>query len=180
MVSKSGRSVLIFNGELYNYPELRRELEGAGFPLRSRADSEVLLELLERDGLAVLPRLRGMFAFAFYEIAERRLTLARDPFGIKPLHLQRLAGRPAGLRLAARRAARQSPWETPDELDPGSLALYLRLSHLPPPYGFFRGTSQLPPGSFLRCDAGGRVEEGRLLPIRAGRSARLARLRARS
>ncbi len=159
MYSRSGRSVLIFNGEIYNFPELRRELEAAGHELRSRSDSEVLLEHLERGGLALLPRLRGMFAFAWYEIAERRLTLARDPFGIKPLHFQRLAdGR---LAFASQLdALRHVPWPAPSEVDPAVLALYLRLSHVPPPYGFYRGTAQLPPGSYLRVDAAGRSESG--------------------
>lgn len=159
MVSQSGRSVIIFNGEIYNFPELRRELEAAGYRLRSRSDSEVLLEHLERDGLAILPRLRGMFAFAWYEIPARRLTLARDPFGIKPLHLQQLAdGRLAfASQLDTLLAV---PWQKPEALDPAALAIYLRLSHLPSPYGFYRGVSQLPPGSFLRCDDQGRLSSG--------------------
>lgn len=161
MLSKSGRSAIVFNGEIFNFPELRRELVATGFEPRSRADSEVLLELLERDGLAVLPRLRGMFAFAFYEIPERRLTLARDPFGIKPLHLRELPG--GRLAFASQLDALMLPESdpsSPGELDPASLGLYLRLSHLPPPYGFYRGVSQLPPGSFLRRDAAGKKESG--------------------
>jgi len=159
MISRSGRSVIVYNGEIYNFPELRRELEALGHTLRSRSDSEVLLEWLERDGLAILPRLRGMFAFAFYEIAERRLTLARDPFGIKPLHLHHLPG--GRLAFASQLDTLQrGPWQRPDEIDPAVLELYLRLSHVPAPYGFFRGTSQLPPGTFLRCDAAGKVERG--------------------
>jgi asparagine synthase (glutamine-hydrolysing) len=161
MLSRSGRSAIVFNGEIFNFPELRAGLESSGFELRSRADSEVLLELLERDGLAVLPRLRGMFAFAFYEIPERRLTLARDPFGIKPLHLRELPG--GRLAFASQLDALMlggKNLNSPGELDPASLGLYLRLSHLPPPYGFYRGTSQLPPGSYLRRDAAGKVESG--------------------
>ena len=163
MFSASRRSVIVMNGEIYNFPELRRELEAAGHTFRSRSDTEVLIEHLERSGLAILPRLRGMFAFAWYEIAEKRLTLVRDPFGIKPLHLQKLPN--GGLAFASQldtvllgsRLLGSAPSAT---LDLQNLGLFLRLSHLPAPYGFYDGTLQLPPGSFLRCDVDGRVERG--------------------
>lgn len=167
MFSASRRSVIVMNGEIYNFPELRRELEAAGHPFRSRSDTEVLLEHLERSGLAILPRLSGMFAFAWYEIAEKRLTLVRDPFGIKPLHLQNLpngglafASQLDTLLLGSRLLGSRLLGAAPATLDPQTLGLFLRLSHLPAPYGFYSGTSQLPPGSFLRCDAQGRVERG--------------------
>lgn len=183
MLSASGRSVIVMNGEIYNFPELRRELEADGHHLRSRSDTEVLLEHLEKSGLAILPRLSGMFAFAWYEIAEKRLTLARDPFGIKPLHLHL----PGDGRLAFASqldTLRLGPWASPgDGLNPESLGLFLRLSHLPAPYGFYPGTSQLPPGSFLRCDARGQIERGvyyefpeNETPFRESRAALLDRL----
>ena len=86
MVAGDGRSVLAFNGEIYNFRALRGELEAAGVRFRSRSDSEVLLEALNRWGVAAIDRLNGMFAFAWYRIAERRLVLARDHAGIKPLY----------------------------------------------------------------------------------------------
>jgi len=85
MSSAEGRHHLILNGEIYNYLELRAELESQGVTFRSRSDTEVLLEAWRRWGVAVLPRLTGMFAFALLDTHERTLTLARDPFGIKPL-----------------------------------------------------------------------------------------------
>jgi asparagine synthase (glutamine-hydrolysing) len=87
MVSADGRRHLLLNGEIYNYVELRQELEALGVRFRSRSDTEVLLEAWRVWGVDVLPRLVGMFAFALLDTHERRLVLARDPFGIKPLHL---------------------------------------------------------------------------------------------
>ena len=98
MASADGRHHLILNGEIYNYLELRAELEALGVRFRSRSDTEVLLEGLRRWGVALLPRLVGMFAFVLLDVRERRLLLARDPFGIKPLlH----AGWPGGFAFAS-------------------------------------------------------------------------------
>ncbi|MCW5933796.1 MAG: asparagine synthase (glutamine-hydrolyzing) [Fimbriimonadia bacterium] len=92
MSSPDGRHHLVFNGEIYNYLELKPELEAAGFRFHSQADSEVLLYLLMRDGIDCLTRLVGMFAFAYLDLDMQTLTLARDPFGIKPLYYTRLSG----------------------------------------------------------------------------------------
>jgi len=91
-ISADGRHALVFNGEIYNYVELREELEKEGARFRSRSDTEVLLAALARWGAAALPRLVGMFAFAWLDTEARRLVLARDPFGIKPLFWARSAG----------------------------------------------------------------------------------------
>ena len=87
MTSGDGRYHLAFNGEIYNYVELREQLRLRGVSFRSGADTEVLLELLAREGEHVLPRLNGMFAFAFLDTRESRLLLARDAFGMKPLYV---------------------------------------------------------------------------------------------
>lgn len=86
MVSSDGGWTLVYNGELYNYRELRTELERLGHTFRSEGDTEVLLTALAEWGVAALPRLVGMFAFAIHNRLERRVTLVRDPFGIKPLY----------------------------------------------------------------------------------------------
>ncbi len=86
MVSSDGRSVIVFNGEIYNYLDIRGELEHAGVRFRSRSDTEVLLEALNFWGVQALSRLNGMFALAWYNLADRTLLLARDHAGIKPLY----------------------------------------------------------------------------------------------
>jgi asparagine synthase (glutamine-hydrolysing) len=86
MADSIGRSFIVFNGEIYNYRELRAELESQGVAFRSTSDTEVLLAILARDGTRGLGRLVGMYAFAYIDFGQRRLLLARDPLGIKPLH----------------------------------------------------------------------------------------------
>jgi asparagine synthase (glutamine-hydrolysing) len=157
--SASRRSVLAFNGEIYNYRELRAELAAAGRPCRTESDSEVLIEALELWQLAALPKLRGMFAFAWYELDARRLTLARDPFGIKPLYYAH--GPDGALAFGSQYDLFwRTPWPAPDAVDGGALRLLLQLGHVPAPYGLMRGTRQLEPGGYLRCDPDG-LELGR-------------------
>ncbi len=86
MATPDGRFRIVYNGEIYNFRELRAELERDGVRFRSNSDTEVLLQLIARHGPSALIRLRGMFAFALWDDAERELLLARDPFGIKPLY----------------------------------------------------------------------------------------------
>lgn len=86
MLSRDGRYVLTYNGEIYNFNELRIELEARGHRFRSTSDSEVLLEAFAEWGIDALPRLNGMFAFAIWDVRKRELTLARDRFGVKPLY----------------------------------------------------------------------------------------------
>ncbi len=92
MATADGRYVLVFNGEIYNYRELRTELEAAGHMFSSHSDTEVLLVAWRHWGRACLERLRGMFAFAVLDTEERTLTCARDPFGIKPFHYAQVGG----------------------------------------------------------------------------------------
>jgi asparagine synthase (glutamine-hydrolysing) len=85
MISKDGRFFMVFNGEIYNYKELKSELSDAGVPFFSETDSEVLLNAWIKWGSAVLPRFIGMFSFAIYDQENKKLTLVRDAFGVKPL-----------------------------------------------------------------------------------------------
>jgi len=159
MLSGDGRSAIIFNGEIYNHLELRAELEQAGVRFRSRSDTEVLLEALNRWGIEAIPRLNGMFAFAWYDLAARILVLARDHAGIKPLYYgQHPKGR--GLVFGSQYdLLSHSPWGPLGEVRQDVLRLYLRLHHIPPPYGLLANTFQLEPGGCLMVRPDGSSEK---------------------
>lgn len=135
--------VLTFNGEIYNHPALRAELEAAGHVFATRSDGEVLLHGFEQWGEEMLPRLRGMFGFAIYNTADHSLFLARDYFGIKPLHYTQL---PDGRLIYASEI--KSILQHPDfvkELNPAALDSYLSFQYVVPPETFFKGVYCLPP-----------------------------------
>lgn len=139
----SGSSV-VFNGEIYNFATLRAELEGEGVWFRGRSDTEVLLHALVRWGAAVLPRLEGMYAFAFHDRPGGRLLLARDPAGIKPVYMARVG--PALLFASEVRAIRATGL-VPDEVDRRGLAGLLAYGAVQHPFTLIRGVTSLPPGS---------------------------------
>ncbi len=158
MISASGRSAIIFNGEIYNFKELRAELESHGLRFRSKTDTEVLLEAMELWGESAIAKLNGMFAFAWYSIPDKKLVLARDHAGIKPLYYSLHPGK--GLVFASQyNALFRSPWGQPGGLRGDVLHLYLKLQYVPAPYGLFENTFQLEPGCFLSVDAEGRMEK---------------------
>jgi asparagine synthase (glutamine-hydrolysing) len=152
MVSADGRYVLVFNGELYNFRDLRQQLERApGVRFRGHSDTEVLVEAIAHWGLQEsLPRLNGMYAFAVWDRRERRLHLVRDRLGEKPLYYG-WAGQTFlfGSELQALRAYPGFD----GEIDRGALALYLRLSCVPAPYSIYRGIAKPPPGTMLTLDS---------------------------
>jgi len=158
MVSADGRSVIVFNGEIYNFKDLQQELEHTGVKFRSRSDTEVLLEALNFWGVAAISKLNGMFAFAWYDQRTRTLVLARDHAGIKPLYyFVHPAGQ--GLAFASQyNALLHTPWGEPGPVREDVLRLYLRLHHIPPPYGLLENTYQVPPGSYLLAHPDGRLE----------------------
>jgi asparagine synthase (glutamine-hydrolysing) len=155
MVSASGRTVISYNGEVYNFRELRRELESCGVCLRSDGDTEVLLEGCELWGVrGMADRLVGIFAFALWDREARSLTLVRDRFGVKPLFYAALGERFIfGSELKALRAV--PGWET--DLDREAVAAYLRLGYFPAPQTIYQAVRKLPPGHLLTVDHGGRV-----------------------
>ncbi|MEQ1832112.1 MAG: asparagine synthase (glutamine-hydrolyzing) [Candidatus Eisenbacteria bacterium] len=151
MVSPSGACWIVFNGEIYNFLELRAELEAEGVAFRSRTDTEVILALYERHGIACLEKLRGMFAFALYDVHERRLFLARDRVGVKPLCYH--AGRD-GIAFASEvKALLQDP-AVGREPDPVAIHHYLTYQAVPAPMSAFRGVRKLPPGHYLEVRDG--------------------------
>ncbi|MBA3487509.1 MAG: asparagine synthase (glutamine-hydrolyzing) [Lysobacter sp.] len=151
MLSPDGRFVLSFNGEIYNFHELRRELQAQGCDFRTNSDTEVLLALLQRHGPASLPRLRGMFALAFWDVQTRRGLLARDGFGIKPLYYSDTAsGLVFASELRAVLAGSSSPWR----LDAAAVAGFFTTGSVPEPATLVDGINMLPPGHFIEWSEG--------------------------
>lgn len=153
MLSTSGRYVLTYNGEVYNYLELRCALEQTGMAFRSHSDTEVVLAACEYWGIeSAVSRFEGMFAFSLYDVRERVLWLARDPLGIKPLYY---ATRGQAFAFASELQALQPlPW-LDDSVDPAALYAYFRYLCVPTPASILRGVRKLPSGSLLRRDAAG-------------------------
>jgi asparagine synthase (glutamine-hydrolysing) len=122
MWDEAGELCIVFNGEIYNYRELRRELQAAGCHFRSQSDTEVLLQLYREDGAAMLPRLNGIFAFALYDARDGSLLLARDGLGVKPLYY---TCTPRGVLFASEIKALLQEREISRELDPVAIQSYL-------------------------------------------------------
>jgi asparagine synthase (glutamine-hydrolysing) len=153
MADADGRFVVSYNGEIYNWRELRAELEGLGRRFRSSSDTEVLVEGCAVWGVeATVRRLNGIFAAAIWDVEERRLWLVRDPLGVKPLFY----GRFGAVWLFASQPKALQPHPAFDgELDRDALTAYLRYAYVPAPYSAFRHVRKLPPGGLLRLDPDG-------------------------
>ncbi len=152
MLSADGRYVIIFNGEVYNYAELRAELEADGHVFRGGSDTEVMLAGVLQWGLeAAVQRFNGMFALALWDRQERRLHLVRDRLGVKPLYYGWMGG--IFLFGSELKALRCHP-AFRGEIDRGSLALYLRHNYIPAPFSIYRDIHKLPPASILSLDGG--------------------------
>jgi asparagine synthase (glutamine-hydrolysing) len=151
MRSADGRYAIVLNGEIYNHAELRAEREASGERFRSRSDTEVLLSLYAAHGESCLPKLRGMYAFAVWDEQERRLFLARDPYGIKPLYYSSHAG---VFRFASQVKALESVAALPSTVDPAGLAGFLSWGTVPEPFTLRREIRALPAGHFLEVVAG--------------------------
>jgi asparagine synthase (glutamine-hydrolysing) len=153
MTSAGGRYTIVFNGEIYNYVELRAELESQGEIFRGRSDTEVLLHLYSMYGIRSLDKLNGMFAFGLYDKLERTVLLVRDRMGVKPLFYWRQG---KSLAFASEvRALRKLPG-FPSAIDKEALGLYFRLGMVPEWTAIYPGVSKLGPGSWIRfhCETG--------------------------
>lgn len=159
MRDESGQYVLLFNGELYNFRQLRAELERTGQVFHTMGDTEVVLKALIHWGRAALERFNGMFALGFYDARRRTLLLARDHVGIKPLYTLLTDD---GLLFASQYDQLLAhPWSAGLPVDAAALGLYLRLGYVPAPYAILGRTAMLEPGCWLEAAADGCVSRGR-------------------
>ncbi|MFQ5807651.1 MAG: asparagine synthase (glutamine-hydrolyzing) [Phycisphaerae bacterium] len=149
--NEDGSVWLVFNGEIYNFRELREELERRGHTFRTRSDSEVIVHLYEQYDDACLERLAGMFAIAIWDEKAGTLLLARDRFGKKPLTYASHDGR---LYFASEAKAILALPGVPRDMDPQSLHRYLLFQYVPAPHSIYRGFRKLPPGHALRVAGG--------------------------
>lgn len=153
MSTPDGRWHLVMNGEIYNFRALRHELEEQGTTFRSQSDTEVVLHLLARHGAAALPRLRGMFGLALWDDAGKRLLLARDPLGIKPLYYSDQSDQDGGcLRFASQVKALEASGAVSRAVDPAGLAGFLLWGAVPDPLTIRSAVRALPAGCFLEIE----------------------------
>lgn len=149
--------VIVYNGETYNAPQLRAELEAMGASFRGHSDTEVILEGYLRWGRGVLPKLVGMFAIAIWDPRSGRLLVARDHLGIKPLYYAAL---PEGVILASEVKALERTGLVPADIDRRAVAGYLAYGAVPEPLTILASVRVLSPGSWMEFDASGRLEAG--------------------
>jgi asparagine synthase (glutamine-hydrolysing) len=144
--NEDGSVTVVQNGEIYNYRELRRELERSGHRFATASDTEVLVHLYEEHGDGFVERLRGMFALALWDGREQRLLLARDRFGIKPLYY-RLAGKTLSFASELKAMLEQPGFSR--AIDPQAVAAYLAFNSIPAPLTIFAEARKLPAGTLL-------------------------------
>lgn len=157
MVSACGRYAIVFNGEIYSYPELRRRLEQAGALFRTTSDTEALLHLFAQKNQEMVHELRGMYAFGIYDTEARRLFLARDPYGIKPLYT---ADDGKTFRFASQVKALLAGGGVSSEMDPVGIVGFHLWGSVPEPFTLYRQIRSLPPGHTQIIDLNG-VQEPR-------------------
>jgi len=165
MASADGGLHIAFNGEIYNYRELRAECEAAGQVFRSESDTEVLLALYQRLGIAMLDRLVGMFAFALWDGQRRGMLLARDPFGIKPLYVAEDSG---GIKVASQVKALLAGGGIDTSPDSAGHVGFFLWGHVPEPHTLYRGIRALPAGTWAWAGQDGECRQGRYFDLSAG------------
>ena len=156
MISDCGRYVIVFNGEIYNYLELREKLERIGIKFRTNSDTEVILTLFSKKSEKMLDELRGMFAFVIWDITTKRAFLARDPYGIKPLYIARTAD---GLLVGSQVRALTATGLVAREPNLRAQAGFWMLGSIPEPHTWYRDVEALPAGHYAW------IEEGRVAAL---------------
>ena len=157
MTVGNGRYTLVFNGEVYNFKELRGQLESRGVTFRSSSDSEVVLYALIEWGTEALGRFNGMFALGFYDSVEKKLLLARDHAGMKPLYYLTCDN---GVVFGSQYdQLLVHPWSSHLGVSEEALGLYLRLAYIPAPWALKENTHMLEPGMWMEISAGGHCKQ---------------------
>jgi asparagine synthase (glutamine-hydrolysing) len=156
VLNENGSCAIVFNGEIYNYRDLRQGLLARGHTLRTHSDTETIIHLYEDAGADCVKSLRGMFAFAIWDDSRHTLLLARDRFGIKPLYVVQARW---GIAFASELKALHTAGLTGGALDLDALDTYLQLGYIPAPASPFLGVRKLPPGHTLTWHADGRAEQ---------------------
>lgn len=156
MVDEETETAVVFNGEIYNYQELRAELEAQGVVFRTRSDTEVLLKGYLTWQYKVLDRLVGMFAFAIWDGRRRELFLARDRAGEKPLYYAELPT--GGFAFASELAALKGRSDIDKTIDPDAISLYLQYLYVPAPYSIYQGVKKLPAAHYAVVKPGGQFQ----------------------
>src|ERR1700682_2172848 len=162
MFNEDGTIAIVFNGEIYNYQELRKLLEAAGHRFATNSDTEAIVHLYEQFGPEGLERLNGMFAIAIWDRTQQQLLLARDRVGKKPLYYAEMSGR---IVFSSELASLLEHPGISREVDPVALDNYFCFSYIPAPHTIFTQVKQLEPGCFLLWKAG-RLMGGRYWRLR--------------
>lgn len=152
MKTPDGALVVSFNGEIYNYRELRAQLESCGYKFQSSSDTEILLHLYQEKGREMVHELRGMFAFTLWDDRKKGMLLARDPYGIKPLYFEDNGNT---IRIASQVKALLAGGKISREFDPKGVSGFFLWGHIPEPYTLYKTIKPLGPGSTLWVDRNG-------------------------
>jgi asparagine synthase (glutamine-hydrolysing) len=153
---------ITYNGEIYNFRELRRELEQAGVRFKTESDTEVILRLYEREGAAMLPKLRGMYAIVIWDSTERSVFLARDPYGIKPLYY---ADDGKIFRAASSVKALLAGGQIDTSPNPAGHAGFFLFGSIPDPHTLYRGINAVPAGTWMTVGSDGKRQSAKFFDI---------------